>query len=89
MQYLEKYSHHLVKAKFSVIDCHPHNILYANIPYELKNMTLCFSFENRSNFHSHTNINDGRLPVVYYKDFLLIINYELKLIFQDGIGVPL
>lgn len=48
-------------------------------------MAICFySCENRSDFQlmSQTNINDGRLPVFYYKN--LKANYKIKLIFQDG-----
>lgn len=75
----------LLKESFVLLTAIFNNILYVNVPYGVKNMAICFSCENRSDFQimGHTDINDGRLPVFYYDD-LLSVNYKLKLIFQDG-----
>lgn len=75
----------LLKESFVLLTAILNNILYVNVPYGVKNMAICFSCENRSDYTvmSLTNINGGRLPVFYYKE-LPIVDYKLKLIFKDG-----
>lgn len=76
----------MLKESFVLLTAILNNILYVNVPYGVKNMAICFSCENRSDYTvmSLTNINDGRLPVFYYYKELPIVDYKLKLIFEDG-----
>lgn len=74
-----------LKETFVLLTAVFNNILYVNTPYGVKNMAICFSCENRSDFQlmSYKHINDGHLPVFYYND-LPSMKYKIKLIFQDG-----
>lgn len=83
----------LVKESFVLLSTVLNNILNVNVPNGGKNMTICFSRENRSDsiLMSHSNINNDQfefIESIFYYWSLISQSYVVGLVSQINLYVP-